>query len=247
MKILLSIILLIYASALPAQLKNAYIIQYSEKDFNSPFKIENKRGELHTCDIIFNLEKKEYEIFLYIAPSNPYSDQNFIDLISYGKYKINNNTVILFDVMHNYNMHAKIGTRDITFIKSFPFFTGKVFTETEFDDTIYGDSLHLPDIESNIYHTIPKTASNVKELELKYGKYVDAGGQYLLDLNTNHYNLYFNNILLSSGSWKRIINELILTDKSMGDINIRISNKGLICDLLPFEFDTVILKKEYFK
>jgi hypothetical protein len=225
----------------------------------------------------FVCENSEYEMRLTRnSTSKGYYDENtgasighsdeIYYYISYGKYEINNDTLLLTD---SYTHHQMVFKFDNTYaelfgkenmyvepIKAFPFLMDKIFTDWEQQhDAHYevecGEMFNEVSIEINKRISDFKKESAIEYLLEKgnyyWGSYeitLTGNERYELRLNLNKFDNSKLNLLLFSGTWKRDGNILILWDT-----NFEHQFYGLIwedgIELLLFAiYDSPIFKRE---
>ena len=265
-KILL-IILMCIVSYSYAQLTKYYSVTIKKSD-------ENYYGSFrsYSYDIEFFLCKDgNYEMRLDENYASTIDDHVMYYFISYGKYVIKNDTLILTDSYTHHQMmfkfdnsYAELFEKDNIYmepVKTFPFLMDKVFTDWEqLHHTHY--NVECGEMFGNVPIEIEEKISNFRKestqaIPLEIGKY--WFGSYVIELtdeNKYEIHLYFDLcdsqnstdsliLLFFTGKWERDGNILTLWDT-----NFEHQFYGLIredgIELLLFRWQDVIFRKDFY-
>lgn len=218
-------------------------LEYSNKDFL--FEANKPYG----CYIKIENTTKEYEIyFQVVVSSHPIIDDIYVEeingsLLSSGHYKENGGQIVFVDKLHGYKMYAeKLGNR-LKFSKSLPWLEQKSF--------IYevGQSEEIDFEIDYTLNCIRQDIRNKYEIDktLSFGIYHGElrGINYYLEITpTGYFTSYIEKILISHGKWEKVDSEILLKDPSVNALfSVLITKNGLVSQLVPGDFEGVLLKK----
>jgi hypothetical protein len=221
------------------QLFGTYQINNSDKTFSC--YIEFYKNGCYNLD----LENKKHG-----------SDMIDITMLSYGKYFIKNDKVILVDYSHGFSLQLRFFMDDFVVEKGFTFMKNKIFIHQR-------DNYELECHTSNINITKQKQERNTYQQSHKilypiyYGTYespdntsrddkysiYETGLGYEVQIKKeNKYSVYYKRILISEGTWERNRNELSLYDDNLQHpFYVLITEKGLVSKYLPGEYRSCLL------
>lgn len=205
-------------------------------------------GQLFTS---YRFEDKDidYGVFLYktgmyelVISDQESDDLVFAILVSYGKYSLYKNQLVLVDSYNGYTMKFAYMKDYITSNQSFNWLNKKKLKEEKQlidDDPIYLQYHNSPIVQQRAMFK----KLNLNNLPFVCGKY--KCGSFSWVLNTDHSFVYsYKNINLSQGTWKREGNEISLYDSSLNhQFYAFIDKRGLINLILPGELDLFTLHK----
>lgn len=214
----------------------SYII---EKKDNSNKDFLKDSYDVSNCDIYFY--KNLGNIYSLIFTVSYTNDRLHEEVFSYGTYVEKDNQIILTDAIHHYQMHLIRKKNMLCFTKGLTWLNNRCFElSQDTDNKRWSNPKYLIDV--NKARLINKE-KYPKTLPISTGIYKEE--KYCLNLLSNHkYNLYFNNIEIMNGVWSTENGELLLhTNMGKAIFYLRITNKGLISQLLPGDNKGVILKK----
>jgi hypothetical protein len=168
-------------------------------------------------------------------------------VLSIGRFKVRNDTIFLIDEVHGFEMEMVIlNHKEIMAIKSFYFLQNEIFyLYSQNEEPV--SSMIIPNINIIILQTERKDY-NLLHKDLfcfKFGNFVSNNG-YNLQINPDKtYSLYFKEILISCGNWKRTHNELVFYDEILRqEFYVVIGDNLLISMLLPGDYKGIILTKQ---
>ena len=142
----------------------------------------------------------------------------YVDVLSYGKYKIEDRNVVLMDALHEYQMEMTLADDTLLLQKGFGFMEGKNYVfqgVSSRTDIPVATTLNKANIqeERDRYNVQNKELHN-----LTYGRYKAIKFQFFLDLDENKTYKYcfgYKGCPLSKGTWERNGNVLNLYDPSL--------------------------------
>lgn len=162
-----------------------------------------------------------------------YDDIVEVKTLSCGTFDRKGKDVILSDAFHGYETVFHEYDSCLVAQKSLPILSGKVFHRCSYWVNPYIDTANVS------YEAIQREREAYdnahKQLyKLKTGKYASSDGYDLVLQKSKTYNLKCKGHCLSSGTWKRENNNLILYDSSLGfPIHLFIGESQLIGKILP--------------
>jgi hypothetical protein len=216
-------------------------------------------GQLAGVYVADFTKKVEY----YLRFSN--DGQYYIDIIehltndildkrtmSIGYYIVDGKMVNLKDKVHNFQMQLNIDNDSLKMIDSFYLLKGKSFGfRSTYVDAFTLDWLKNFDSISVEKDRAKYKIKNYKLFPLANGIYlsnkcVQCEFEYRLMINKDStYNLYFKDLLISEGTWKRKGVELILYDTSLKhQFHLMIGHRVLISKLLLGDYESTVLQKK---
>lgn len=220
----------------------ASTIGFAQSQITGIYSIDNSLAKNIECNIYF-FKSGSYYIEL---SENVTSDINESLVLSYGKFSLTNNEVMLVDKVHNYKMQLIINNKTLIVKKAFGFIINKRFVyynsitnnEPKFLSSKI-DSLMLQEERKSYKKT------HITLAPLNFGVYENEQGFKLNIQQNNKYKLEFKNIILSEGEWRRDDNELELKDLNLNhSFYILINDKMLISKLLPGDYKGCSLIKK---
>lgn len=159
-------------------------------------------------------------------------------VLSYGKYKVNSNRIVLMDNVHNFTMEVITDKSKIKFVNSFAFLLNKQFN-------YYGKNIGREPSFLNSSMNSLKLKEERKEYKKTHqlifsfdvGIYHDNQGYRLYIQQNNKYKVEYKSIVISDGDWRRDGNELELKDRYLNrSFYALINDKYIISKLLPGEY-----------
>lgn len=212
-----------------------------------------KKGVVYSLDIdkwfcnVSLYNSGEYDVYL---SQNMTNDIVYSLHLSHGSFFWEANLLTLHDKVNQFHATFLYKNKKIVPQQNFKFLLGKVLSV---DISSYLDEKSL--------EPIPFSYINAKKERLKYqndhkekyllfsGSYYSADG-FLLNLKKEHvfllsYKLNSNTLLLSSGTWQRKGNELVLFDTSLKSYFYLLinKNKSLVSKYILGDYYGVLLKK----
>ncbi|MCL1932218.1 MAG: hypothetical protein FWF53_00175 [Candidatus Azobacteroides sp.] len=179
-------------------------------------------------------------------------------ILSHGKYFLKDNQINFLDSIHGFKMQMRLFMqKDIKVEKGFGFLEDKIFIRCYDNDNPNYINLQIePEKQKTeryayqkshktlypIYYGTYESLDNTYQDD-KYGIY-ETGRSYELQIKKeeNKYLLYYKQILISEGTWKRDRNELSLFDENLQhSFYVLITEKGLISKYLPGEYKSCSL------
>jgi TonB family protein len=204
---------------------------YAQTFVSGIYEINNFDTTL-SCYIEFYADER-YQLILEEHVTNDMVEST---ILSYGRFNIKKDVIILFDAVHGFEMEFYISkTKQIIVTKGFIFLMRKVLT---FDQDIYTKCMK-PEINPE-----KQQRSRAEYLRLHstlytfhYGQYGSVSA-YQLDLKRDkQYTLFYKDILISEGTWKRQGNEIILFDTHLQhSFYVLVGKDRLISCYLPGDF-----------
>ncbi|MDP4278083.1 MAG: hypothetical protein Q8914_10695 [Bacteroidota bacterium] len=203
-------------------------------------KTKNKNVD---CNIYFFKEGRYYMELTESATSDIIESL----ILSYGKYIKKGNLILFKDIVHDYEVEMLLDGNKLIVKRSFAFLMGNKFIyysgNTEDELGIFKNRLN-----SNILHQerLDYKKQNKNLLTFKYGIYENKQGLKLVVFQSGKiYQLFYKEILISKGYWKRNGNELDLFDTALRHyFYALIGDKILISKLLPGDYQSCLLNKK---
>ncbi|MBK7132275.1 MAG: hypothetical protein IPH69_05435 [Bacteroidales bacterium] len=172
-------------------------------------------------------------------------------IMSIGHYSTDGEEVTLIDKIHNFRMELVFVNDSLNMKKSFRFIKGKSFGfRSSYVDKYTLNWLSDYDSVSVEKERKKYKTQNQKIYKLIYGNYFSSGClqcafEYRVTiLRDNTYLLYFQDLLISEGTFTREGVELILIDKWLNQrFYLMIGKRVLISKLLPGDYESSILQR----
>ena len=179
--------------------------------------IANDSKNIQTYDLAFVLcEYEKYAMWLVES-----YDETWYYFISEGKYKVNDDTLILTDFYTHHQMKYKFDNPYVYPVITFPFMTGKVFIDYGQRDSAKCEIIKVPQSAKEISDF---KKENNQEYTLEKGLYkffkwkIELADDNKFEIHLN-VDLYYTrnsdsslDLLLFTGTWKRDGNILLLWD-----------------------------------
>lgn len=209
------------------------LICYARSQVSETYSLDRVTEDI---DCYLNLYKNgSYYIELQ---ENLTSDIGKSIVLSYGKYKVNGNRMVLIDKVHNFSMEVITDKSKIKFVNSFVFLLNKQFNyydeNTDREPTILKSGI-------SSFKLKEERKEYKKEHQILFsfnvGIYHDNQGYRLIIQQNNKYKVEYKGIIISDGDWCRDGNELELKDRYLNrSFYALINDKYIISKLLPGEY-----------
>lgn len=180
-----------------------------------------------------------------------YDKSHIVVELSFGMYIKSGDTVLLHDMLYNFNLKAHITDSSITFVDGYQFLVGERLLLDEYSSVeAFDDYRSIQDALSEFHDKratdaliftdkLGNNGSDTFETGIYGGQRtgidsLDANGQHV-EFTDSMYEYRNDGYVLSKGLWKRVGNYLMLKDETLNTwFRLKITgNNTLYTDLLP--------------
>lgn len=180
-----------------------------------------------------------------------YSKSHIVVELSFGMYIKNGDTILLHDMLYNFNLKAHITDSSITFVDGYQFLVGERLLLNEYSSKLAFNDLKYTEHTLSEVHNKRATDAliytneldNTGSYKFETGMYagkrtsvdsLDAMGQHV-EFTDSMYQYRYDGYLISEGLWKRVGDYIMLKDETLNTwFRLKITgNNTLYTDLLP--------------
>ena len=212
-------------------------ISYSQ---NTSFQYFADLGD-HKPDFYISFYKTgDYEVFF---EEDVFENGSLSILLSYGQYELLEDKIVLKDAYNGFNF---ILSKENDYIIAKDFFFGLNGIKLYLIQFIPCEEPYFIEYKINPISRQRDSYQNLESGKLNLGFYRSAYGFYLEIDQSKSYIFGYKDIVLSSGKFKVINNELILHDRDLDHFfYVFIEKKFLLCKVLPDDFKLYPLISRY--